>query len=141
MYLSDSRPVPEERQGRQSLTRTVVVYAIASLLAFLFDRIYALFAHGIESDSMRWMFLFPLLGGVAVYGLLALVLPAVTKRRGWRAGLNLYNSGIAALTVGSLLQGVFEIAGTASVYTAVFFVFGVIFAVMGILFWVIPPGS
>ena len=33
-----------------------------------------------------------------------------------RISINIWNSGVAALTVSSLLRGIFEIAGTASDY-------------------------
>jgi len=66
---------------------------------------------------MTYLFVYPLVGGAAP----ALILWAL-ERRGvevplGRAGFTLYNAGIATLTVASFLQGVFEIAGTASAFT------------------------
>jgi hypothetical protein len=78
--------------------------------------VYALFGHGVRSDSMDFMFLYPLLGGSAVFLLAARLRPVLRKKtRGIsRAGYNLYNSGIAALTSAALLTEIMEIAGSDS---------------------------
>jgi hypothetical protein len=70
---------------------------------------------------MDSMFLYPLLGGVMY--LLAL---ALSDEHGgmFRLGKNVYNSAIAALTAGSMLRGIVEIAGTDSDLIILFFVFG-----------------
>lgn len=128
----------EKRKGRRALGRTALIFGLLSLLAIAFDKIYALFAHGIYSPYMTWMFLVPLAGGALAYGLLALAAPGITMRRGWRAGYNLYNAGLASLSAGCLLRGIFEIAGTASAYTAWFFVAGTALALAGIFCLSIP---
>lgn len=112
----------------------------AAVLAFAIDKVYALFAHGVDSPHMALFFLYPLLGGAVVCALLALFIPGVTVRPFWRVGVNLYNSGIAALVAGSLLQGIFEIAGTASAYTVFFFGAGILLMLGGIVL-VLLPGS
>ncbi len=64
---------------------------------------------------MTWLFAWPFVLGV---------LPGLVFWKGKRLHepgrlcINLWNSGVAALTVSSLLRGIFEIAGTASVYQA-----------------------
>jgi hypothetical protein len=86
---------------------------------------------------MDLAFLYPLAGG----GALALALflkPAIVGGKFFRLGANLYNSGLAALAVGSFLQGVMDIAGTASKYIIWFFVSGacmVAAAIPAILFF------
>ncbi|WP_430839434.1 hypothetical protein [Clostridium nigeriense] len=42
----------------------------------------------------------------------------------YRISFNIYNSGIAALTVGSLLHGILEIAGTSSEYIMYYSILG-----------------
>jgi hypothetical protein len=50
--------------------------------------------------------------------------------------LNMYNSGIAALTTGSLLRGIFDIAGTSSPYQPVFMVTGMLMVFVGVINYV-----
>ena len=71
------------------------------------------------------MFLCPLIGGVGVFGAMRML----RLRPLPRFSINAYNSGIATLTVGSTLQGVFEIAGTSSPYEMVFAVVGIAFLI------------
>ena len=102
---------------RRRLYKVAVAYTLAALLAFVVSRVYNLFGHGITSPFMDWVFLFPLVGGAVMFGAAALFAPGLAARRGWRPGFNLYSAGIATMAVGSLLRGIFDIAGTASAYT------------------------
>ncbi len=106
---------------RKFLLKNSIVYVAISLLCVVISNVYALFGHGIRSDYMDSMFLYPLLGGVMY--LLAL---ALSDEHGgmFRLGKNVYNSAIAALTAGSMLRGIVEIAGTDSDLIILFFVFG-----------------
>lgn len=45
-----------------------------------------------------------------------LFIPSIVNKKKYRFFYNIYNSGIAILTLGSLLRGVMEIAGTSSFY-------------------------
>lgn len=96
--------------------RPVIAFAAASLLALCVHLVYQRFAHGVRSGAMTWMFLYPLAGGCGLYALLALARPAGHAHPAYRLFANLYNAGIAALTAGSFLRGILEIAGAASVY-------------------------
>lgn len=119
MYTSDTdRPSRGGRAGKAAL-----VYLGFSGFCIFFDRVYALFGHGVFSANMSLMFLYPLLGGALPFFLLWRFLPR-SEAAGGRVWFNCYSSGIAALTVGSLLRGVFDIAGTSSPYCAVFSVCG-----------------
>jgi len=74
------------------LKKTIVVYLILSIAAIAVDNIYALFGHGVRSDSMTWMFLYPLIGGTLVFLLAELLLPTeVMHADGFRLSFNLYN--------------------------------------------------
>ena len=63
----------------RQLRKTVRTYLILSLAAIAIDHIYALFGHGVSSDSMTWMFLYPLLGGALLYFLIERLVPNVSK--------------------------------------------------------------
>jgi hypothetical protein len=69
---------------------------------------------------MSLLFAYPLLAGALIFQSLSLFMPAADAVPRYRLWFNLYNSGVAALTAGSLLRGIFEIAGTASPYTVCF---------------------
>ena len=103
----------------------------ASAFCVFFDRVYALFGHGVFSAAMTLMFLYPLIGGAGAYLLLGLLDPSAGTGPRDRLWFNLYNSGIATLTVGNALQGVFVIAGTTSPYVPFFWIVGTLLAVVG----------
>jgi hypothetical protein len=110
------------------MRKTSVVFLAISLLCVIVNSIYGLYSHGVPSDYLTFMFACPLLGGTVVY----LLLWALPKARmPGRFSINLYNSGIAALTVGSALRGVFDIAGTSSPYQPVFMIAGITMVSLG----------
>ena len=111
--------------------KTAIVYLGVSVFCVVFDRIYWIFGHGVESYSMLLMFLYPLLGGFVPFMLLWLLYKNVEKNPFYRASLNIYHSGIALLTVGSVLDGIVEIAGASSVYIPYFSYFGIAFLLVG----------
>jgi hypothetical protein len=106
-------------------------YLVASLICVIVANVYALFGHGVRSSAMEYMFLYPLIGGFIIKFLSTLVRGEYAHGRK-RVGVNLYNSGLAALTCGALLRGIVEIAGTDSVYIRWFFIAGWVMAAIGI---------
>ena len=82
---------------------------------------------------MTWMFLYPLLGGLAVSLALLIFFPRIYALPGFRIWYNLYNSGIAALTTGSFLKGVYEIAGANAGSAGIFMIAGALMAATGLL--------
>ena len=86
-------------------------YAAAALGTALFAAIYECFSHQVYSGFMIFAFLFPLLGGVFPCSVL---LKAAKQKRPGLPSRCLYASGIAALTMGSLFQGILTIYGTTS---------------------------
>lgn len=128
MFISDI----DCKSGRKRLKKTATAYIWASLAAVVVNNIYALFSHGVGSAAMSWMFLYPLIGGTGVYFLICLLVPQAGCCKGYRLFTNLYNSGIATLTVCSFLKGILDIAGTASQYVPLFFIVGWTFAALGI---------
>ncbi len=126
LFSSDKHPIRNRR-----LLKTALSHLGISAFCILIDRVYTLFGHGVSSASMSLMFLYPLVGGTAVFMLLWLYRAAPERMPRYRASYNLYNSGIATLTVGSMLNGVFEIAGTNSPYITVFWAAGWLLAGIG----------
>lgn len=114
----------------------LLAYAATAVFAFAFDKIYALFAHGVESPYMRWLFVYPLVAGF-VWAVGYSLFRTRLGRGSARIGFNLYNMGLAALMAGSLLHGIFDIAGTASPYTAWFFMCGAALVCMAALAWLV----
>ncbi|WKY43241.1 hypothetical protein Q5O14_11290 [Eubacteriaceae bacterium ES2] len=115
---------------KNQLVKTILVYAILSVLLVCVNWIYGLFGHGVDSPYMTFMFLYSLLGGCLFYLALYKSVPRLIESRLFRIFYNLYNSGLAALIVGSLLTGILEIAGTGSDYQKYFFIGG--FGLIGI---------
>lgn len=109
--------------------KTTIIYVIITIICVVINYVYSFFGHGVSSDSMTYMFLYPLIGGVAVFGLCAMF----NIKAKSRIAYNLYNSGIAALTVGSMLKGVFDIAGTSSGYLAIYTFGGGALCLIGIV--------
>lgn len=121
--------------------KTAVVYFLLSVSAVAVDNIYALFGHVVRSVSMSLMFLYPLLGGALIFLLLGFIAPNIGGRA-YRLGCNLYNSGIATLTAGSLFKGILDIAGTASGFSGVFMRIGwtCVIVGLGVLIIVVVKG-
>ncbi|CDM69915.1 putative membrane protein [Clostridium bornimense] len=115
MFISDIR---------KKFLKTIVIFVISTIFAFIFNKVYGIFGHGVTSPYMTYMFLYPLVGGVLFYGIIMLFIPSIVNKKKYRFFYNIYNSGIAILTVGSLLRGVMEIAGTSSFYLMVYTLIG-----------------
>jgi len=130
--------IKKKKVDRQ-LRKTVLVYFLLTFTAIAVDNIYAIFGHGVRSADMTWMFLYPLLGGALIYFLIGRLFPGISKAIGYRLFNNVYNSGIAILTVGSFLKGILEIAGTVSSYTMLFYVTGWSFIIVGIILFTLKP--
>jgi hypothetical protein len=116
--------------GKVKMRKTAIVFLATSLFCIFFNWIYGRYSHGVHSDHMTFMFVYPLLGGTVAY----LIIGALPKvRMPGRLAKNLYNSGIATLTVGSAVQGVLDIAGTSSPYRPVFTIAGIAMLFLGLL--------
>jgi len=112
--------------------RDAVIYMLITSLCGIFSAVYEHFSHGVYSSYMVYLFLFPLVAGVLPYLLIHLLeLPFPN-----RAALNLYNSGISSLILGSALSGVFEIYGTQCSLCVVYWIIGIAFTATGILLYI-----
>ena len=109
------------------MLKTALIFSAVSVFCAFVNFVYAQFSHGVRSDYMTFMFAYPLIGGSLVY----LLIDLLPSRIPGRFAFNVYNSGIAALTVGSMLRGIFEIARTSSPYTSSFIVIGIVMMLAG----------
>jgi hypothetical protein len=118
--------------------KTILTYLALTVTAVLVDNIYALFGHGVRSAAMTWMFLYPLLGGALFYFFIGIIIPGISHAAGYRLFYNVYNSGIAILTVGSFLKGILDIAGTSSPYILLFYMTACLFIAAGLTLLAFP---
>ncbi len=115
------------------------IFLGVSIFVGVFAAIYEHYGHGVMSNAMIFAFLYPLLLGFLPTIVLA-CLRSVQKMEyagGIRAGVNLLYSGIASLTVGSIVTGVVEIYGTTYYLLVVYSYVGVILTVLGTLVTII----
>ena len=117
--------------------KTFLWWFITAVSCIIITNVYAIFGHGVRSNSMDYMFLYPLLGGAAPSFIE--YLSEINLKEQWlrRLGRNILFAGIATLTSGAMLRGIFEIAGTSSNFTLVFFIVGWIMAIAGAIGWVL----
>ena len=116
------------------LTRsTLILYGFAILFAFMFNQIYGLFAHGVSSYHMSLIWLW--LAALGVPPLLVLMrLPKYAeKERAYLAYHRFFHTGVAIFSIGELLNGILEIAGTDSQYLFIYFYMGIAFMTLGAL--------
>lgn len=115
--------IDKARQNRRVL-KAALAWLAAAAGCVIFNQVYAIFGHDVQSASMATMYLYPLLGGTLGFGLLALSSRETASRKGYRLFLNLYSSGLATLVCANLLKGIFEIAGTSSAYVTMMAIAG-----------------
>ena len=111
--MSD-KPVSEKKYA--SVTGA---YLLSALGCAIFGAVYELFSHQVYSRFMIYAFAFPLLLGAIPFFLL--------RKRGKPfpgKAAELVHAGVAALTVGSMLQGVLEIYGTSNPLTIAYWAAG-----------------
>ena len=130
MSLSDI-----ERAKRQT-ARAAAGHLAAAAVCALFGVVYELFSFGVYSGYMLFAFLIPLCPGAVLLGLMRY---AGVRRLPGRAALNLYNAGIATLTVGSLCRGALEIYGTSNPLLAVYWRVGAALLALGMLLYAARP--
>ncbi len=111
-----------------SLKRNLLGNVIATVFLALFGAIYEVFSHEVYSYFMIYAFAVPLTFGVLLYTLLL-----IFKKYPGRVALNLWNSGIAALSVGCVFRGVLEIYGTTNSFSAVYPVAGSLLSASGLI--------
>ncbi len=116
------------------IKKRIKPYAIATVSCIVFSYIYSLFSHGVSSPYMTFMFLFPLIFGVL--GAIFCIKFKKSKRQHFLA-THFYHTGVVTLVLGSMLGGIFEIAGTASLYQTVLMIVGTFMVLCGVLCYII----
>ena len=102
-------PYGAELLRRGELKKHLVFNIAAALFLLAFGYIYESFSHGVHSPFMTYAFTVPLLAGAGVYAVLL-----AAKKYPARATVLLWNSCIAAFSVGSVFKGVLDIYGTTN---------------------------
>lgn len=116
------------------VAKTAFTYLIISILCAFFGAVYEVFSHEVYSFYMIYAFAFPLLGGAFPFLMMHVwhwsKYPCIVSR-------NLYHSGIAALTVGSIVRGILEIYGTTNHLSQLYWYAGMVFILTGgVIFWI-----
>lgn len=127
MFISDIK------LKKEHIDKTAFVYLLVSLFCVLFGAVYEHYSHEVYSGYMIYAFVFPLAGGVLPFALIS----RYGRRVPGRLSLNLYNAGIAALTVGSIMKGVMEIYGTTNGILQIYRIAGFGFVGIGLLLYAI----
>lgn len=110
--------------------KVAFIYLLISIFCALFGAVYEHFSYGVYSYYMIYAFAIPLVGGV---------LPALScsllgiKKYPGAVARNLYHSGIATFTAGSIIQGVLEIYGTSSSLIQWYWLAGIALLTMAVL--------
>ncbi len=109
-------------------TKRVTGYALVTTIVALFGAVYEYFSFGVYSYYMIYAFAIPLILGVLPWLFIASdgsgksgsekLFPPVHT-------INLWGSGIATLTVGSVFHGILDIYGTTSFLSKVYFIVGI----------------
>lgn len=113
--------------------KRAAIYIVISAFCLVFALIYEHFSHGVTSHYMVCAFLIPLLGGFLVNLIIESARFVIPGK--WSS--NLYNSGIAALTVGSIVKGVLDIYGTTNHLTIIYLIAGLVLVFAGIFQYII----
>ena len=111
-----------------SLKRNLLGHIAGTVFLALFGAVYELFSHEVYSYFMIYAFAVPLILGVMPYALLL-----ISRKVPGRAALNLWNSGIAALSVGCVFRGVLEIYGTTNSLSVIYPVSGLLLLTAGLI--------
>ena len=115
------------------MRRMLYISICCSLFCLLFYMIYNLFSHGVHSPFMTFLFVWPLVLCVIPYALFVFMPqipgPSLLSALTW-------NTAAAALTISSLLRGVFDIAGNSSVYQVIMMAAGFVMLFIGLVLYV-----
>ena len=127
-----------DKSQNKALIRRIYVWLGISVFCLVFYLIYNMFSHGVKSPYMTYLFAWPL-----ILGFLPCIIIYVISRIKHSVihidavSDNAFCSGAAALTVSSLLKGIFDIAGTASVYQTWLSYAGAALIIIGIIHFII----
>lgn len=115
----------------KDMAKTGFLYLFISIFCILFGAVYEYFSHEVYSYFMLYAFAFPLVGGALLFFAMAYYRVPTPNR----ASSILYHSGIAALTIGSLFEGVLEIYGTTNRLVSVYWILGGVFILTSLVLY------
>ena len=120
---------------RRVIRRNFFIYIGVVIFCIVFGIVYESFSHGIVSYYMYLGFLVPLALGFIPYAALFFI----KSQKGPNSiTSNLYNAGVATLTVGCFFMGVLDIYGTTrDIHVIIYSVVGGTLLLTGIIFYVI----
>ena len=121
---------------RRRMRRASIAGASLAVFCVVFTAVYESFSHGAVSTHMRCMCLMPLVG-CALPALLCLLTPL--HRFVCRPAFNLWNSGLAAWTVGCLFRGIVNISGRFTDLDLIYWILGWIFLAAAAAWELIHP--
>lgn len=101
----------DDKAQQRHIAKTGYAYLLISLFCVLFGAVYERFSHEVYSGYMIYAFVFPLAGGTLPFMSMSRF---GCRRLPGRLPLNIYNAGIATVTVGSIMKGVLDIYGTTN---------------------------
>lgn len=108
-----------------------MVYLCVTVFCAVFGSVYEIFSFGVYSFFMAFCFLPALVLGFIPFILIFLF----GKQMPGRLAYNLYNSGVATVTVGFIFRGVIEIFGTTNKLAHIYSGVGAVFLLSGLIFW------
>lgn len=116
----------------EKLRKTALVYGLLSAFCGVFSIVYLQFSHGESSPFLIWLFAPSLLLGAAPALLFSRAkaekMPHVRVRRLW-------NSAVAALSVGMLVRAVINISGRYTEYDTIYWILaGLLFLLAAALY-------
>ncbi|MEG3334776.1 hypothetical protein RFK57_02720 [Streptococcus suis] len=117
------------------VSRTFISYLAITAFLFIFSRIYESLSYGEVSIFMHYMFCVTLIGGAVLLGLLQLM-PTLS-----RLSYNLWNSGVATITVGCLLRGIINLSGRSTTLDQPYWYIGAGFLVLSLVGLFINPSA
>lgn len=123
------------QSDKKRAARAVYIWLGISAFCALFSAVYEHFSHGVTSMYMVLVFLFPLIGGALPNLLIRLIGRSHAPTENCRC---IWNSGVAALAVGSLVRGALEIYGTGSTLVKYYWFIGAVLCCAGIALYAGP---
>lgn len=115
--------------SRRKNARAAITYLAFTAFCGFFSSVYFKFSHGVSSDYLVFLCAVPFVGGVLPYTALYLL----KLYPPYSLFAQMYNCGIATLTVGCCLSGVFDVYGSRCGYVPIYFYAGAILTVLGLI--------
>lgn len=122
--------IDARQESKKQAFKTAFIYLLISLFCIFFGAVYETFSHEVYSYYMIYAFAFPLVGGTLGFFLIAL---SKAGKYPSSSATMLYHTGIAVLTVSSLLRGVLDIYGTSNHLIGYFWIIGIVLVVVGVI--------